>query len=352
VAAFDWILVSMDQTRYDAALGAFLGACVGDAAGAVLEFFFEDITETKVEDALHMPGGGYWDVGPGQVTDDSELALCLAHGLAGSPQPPSSTPPLDDIAKWYGEWINSPPFDIGNTTRHALGIAGPKAKQGAIEGLGRAVQDAAAQYNQLSLSNGCLMRITPLPIWGCNLTTDELAAAARAETSLTHPNKVMQDATAAYCLSISHLINHSQDAAGAIAAAKNWLEQEEATEVLQWLQEALQQGPGPAVESQEGYGKWGFVHAFRALHLKIPYPQAIAHVLQLGGDTDTNAAIVGGLIGAYHGASGIPGLMKDPVLKRRVGSPGLSRPAFLQSCLVPELTEQLLMRAAGGGGGQ
>ena len=49
-----------------------------------------------------------------QVTDDSELALCLAHGLAGSNEPPSSTPPLDDIAKWYGEWINSPPFDIGN----------------------------------------------------------------------------------------------------------------------------------------------------------------------------------------------------------------------------------------------
>ena len=72
-------------------------------------------------------------------------------------------------------------------------------------------------------------------------------------------------------------------------------------------------------------------------------------MLQLGGDTDTNAAIVGGLIGAYHGASGIPGFMKDPVLKRRVGSPGLSRPAFLQSCLVPELTEQLLMRAGGGG---
>ena len=38
----------MDKARYDAALGAFLGACVGDAAGAVLEFFFEDITETKV----------------------------------------------------------------------------------------------------------------------------------------------------------------------------------------------------------------------------------------------------------------------------------------------------------------
>jgi hypothetical protein len=48
-----------------------------------------------------------------QVTDDSELALCLAQALAGSSTPPSSTPPLDDIARWYGQWINSPPFDIG-----------------------------------------------------------------------------------------------------------------------------------------------------------------------------------------------------------------------------------------------
>jgi ADP-ribosylglycohydrolase len=48
------------------------------------------------------------------------------------------------------------------------------------------------QYNQKSLSNGCLMRITPLPIWGSSLSPNELAAAAKTECSLTHPNKVAQ----------------------------------------------------------------------------------------------------------------------------------------------------------------
>jgi hypothetical protein len=85
----------------------------------------------------------------------------------------------------------------------------------------------------------------------------------------------------------------------------------------------------------------------RALHLELPYQQAISHVLLLGGDTDTNAAIVGGMVGAYHGAAGIPDFMKGPVLERSVESPGRGRPAFLQACLVPQLTEEL-MRAGEG----
>lgn len=50
-------------------------------------------------------------VGPGQITDDSELALCLAQALKHHPA--SGPIPLDDIAVWYGKWLNSLPFDIG-----------------------------------------------------------------------------------------------------------------------------------------------------------------------------------------------------------------------------------------------
>lgn len=107
---------------------------------------------------------------------------------------------------------------------------------------------------------------------------------------------VCQVACAAYCIAIAHLINNPRDATGAIQAAQHWLQQRLAQQtspdaatqpissnsyydapdlfivgpevwetVLNWLAEATadEGGPGPAVEEQAGFLKWGFVHAFR-----------------------------------------------------------------------------------------
>eukprot|EP00775_Hariotina_reticulata_P002837 gene2837-3130_t len=199
-----------------------------------------------------MPGGGYWRVGPGQVTDDSEMALCLMQALMHHPA--STVAPLDDIAAMYIRWLNSPPFDIGMTTRNAL-------------------QAADAEGISKSQNHG-------------------LAA---------------------------EMIRRAEE----------------------WLSEALQGGSGPAVCEQEGFIKWGFVHAFRSMHLQLSYDEAITQVLLLGGDTDTNAAIVGGMMGALWGASAIPEGLAAPVLQRDVGSPGRQRPQFLQTKQLPQLFDQL-----------
>ena len=63
--------------------------------------------------------------------------------------------------------------------------------------------------------------------------------------------------------------------------------------------------------------------------------------MSMGGDTDTNAAIVGGLVGALHGASGIPRYMKEPMLARDSNSPGIPRPDFLTTRTLPEVCRQL-----------
>ena len=68
--------------RYRRMFGCVIGAFVGDAAGARLEFE-EDIAPGDVAEALKFNGGGVFNVGPGQVTDDSELAMCLIHGISG-----------------------------------------------------------------------------------------------------------------------------------------------------------------------------------------------------------------------------------------------------------------------------
>jgi ADP-ribosylglycohydrolase len=57
-------------------INSMLGALVGDAAGATLEFCHREITEEMALKAMTMPGGGNMRVGPGQITDDGELHIC------------------------------------------------------------------------------------------------------------------------------------------------------------------------------------------------------------------------------------------------------------------------------------
>lgn len=96
-----------DEGFKDRALGCIMGAFIGDASGANLEFV-RNITESKVEKGIEMKGGGPLQIGPGQITDDSELAMCLLHGLASGKG--KFNPDL--ICYYYGKWIKSPPFGI------------------------------------------------------------------------------------------------------------------------------------------------------------------------------------------------------------------------------------------------
>jgi ADP-ribosyl-[dinitrogen reductase] hydrolase len=104
------------ESLKDAALGGVIGACVGDAAGATLEFIHRQPTLTEVVTAMAMPGGGKLRVVPGQITDDSKLGLCLARSLAQSQEFK-----IEVIAQSYADWIRSNPFDIGRTSRCSLG---------------------------------------------------------------------------------------------------------------------------------------------------------------------------------------------------------------------------------------
>lgn len=106
----------MDDPRRNAAEGAMLGALIADAAGATLEFK-ENVSPPLLETALAMRGGGVWKTAPGQVTDDGELSLSLATALVEG----KSEFDADQVAYQYSKWVESRPFDIGNTTRKALG---------------------------------------------------------------------------------------------------------------------------------------------------------------------------------------------------------------------------------------
>ena len=67
---------------FDRAKGTIIGALCGDAIGAVLEFYFKEITDRIAQKAFEMPGGGAHNVGKGQITDDGELTMWLLHALS------------------------------------------------------------------------------------------------------------------------------------------------------------------------------------------------------------------------------------------------------------------------------
>ena len=111
------------------ALGCILGAMAADSCGSYLELYggFEDhqlmIASDKVmDDCMTMPGGGIHQVASGQVTDDSELMQCLLWGYVESNLKDENPRVFDlnAVAKRFGMWYNSKPFDIGNATTNGV----------------------------------------------------------------------------------------------------------------------------------------------------------------------------------------------------------------------------------------
>jgi ADP-ribosylglycohydrolase len=318
-------------TRKQAGRGCLLGALIGDAAGATLEFLGRKPDLAEVKHALGMAGGGYWRTAPGQITDDGEMALCLARALSES-----SSFLIENVAREYLKWYQSLPFDMGKTTAAGL-EGGLRAAPGTVhQGMWR-----AAVENTGSKANGALMRVAPLGIWGWRISEDDLVSAASAECRLTHANISCQHASAVYCLAIRHLVLNPGDGSGAFTKAKEWVDRLENAEVVEWLGFA-DQGVDVGYHPNPGFVKYGFVHAFRHLRLGTPYLAAQVETLLGGGDTDTNACIVGGLAGALHGETGIPEALKTAVMSCDTGK-GRQRPEWLQTrTQLPRLLDALV----------
>ena len=179
-----------------------------------------------------MPGGGVWNVMPGQVTDDSELAMCLLRGLVAG----RGKLDLFQHALYYGHWIASEPFDIGGTIKNglsklALSLDNPDpclAQSRALNGKGAK-----------SMSNGSLMRITPLAVWARNLNVENLHKCVVAEISMTHSMQAIHFACTAYCIAIKVLTKNADDdnrAAMAVQAVRDYAAGSPSMTLKKWMQ--------------------------------------------------------------------------------------------------------------------
>jgi len=312
------------------ATGCLFGALIGDAAGATLEFIGRKPNESEVALAMSMVGQGVWRLAPGQITDDGELTLALAQALS-----PSEPYNANRVASQYRRWMLSSPFDVGNATRAAMSEGEPGST-----GVAAIFQSRASSNNLQSKANGSLMRATPIGIWGASKSLGDTINAALIDAQLSHPNPTCQWAGVAYVVAIRHLILNQGDNKGAVFAAEAALQSADSDEVRIWLQDA-RGGNLPKYHPQAGFVRIGFTHAFYHFLSGHTYVQALRETLLGGGDTDTNACIVGGLIGANGGIEGIPVAMREALLgcDSRKGRP---RPDWLSSRNVLILLKQLL----------
>lgn len=263
--------------------GVMLGQLAGDALGSQVEFMLpEQIRRFYPEGIRNLQPGGTWDTIAGQPTDDSEMALALARTLVEKGEFDRSA-----IAQAYIDWAGSGPFDMGGTT--SMGIA-------ALVGRG--------SPSRSSQANGALMRVSPVGIFAAGRPA--LAARlAREDAKLTHPHPVCQAASASFAAAIAAGIAGADHRAMWATGFAHAGDDEGAAVVRACLERSLAAEPADFNHNQ-GWVLTALGNAFHRLYIGQPIEEAVIATVMAGGDTDTNAAICGALLGAVSGRSGIP----------------------------------------------
>jgi len=320
-------------------LSCIYGGFLGDALGAYCEFDYPNLDNYK-KIYIGRPKFGNDE---GQVTDDSEMGMCLGFGIMDS----NSLKDIDQniIYKYYGAWAKSKPNDIGHTTKKAL-------KEFKFEFFSNnqnlnEVFQKIKKINSQSKANGFLMRISPFIVW-CNFAFKDtikevffkkekiinlyklIKKQAEKDCNCTHPNPSLPTVSACICLlglgSINNLkskdlINHLK----LLISDKYFDENESEIEIKKIILEELSiyekyseklndfnyfSSKEKSVCQNFGY----FIHSFRLTLFFIYFFDNIEEnkkitkfrnimnkICTYGGDTDTNAAIVGTVIGPLIG---------------------------------------------------
>jgi len=314
----------MSEAEQDRALGALLGMAVGDALGTTLEFTSPipaPFAPLLLGPHTEISGGGPFAVAPGQTTDDTAMAVCIADSLREH-----GAYVATDVAARYVAWSRVT-FDIGAQTRDAIRRVGEHPDP---RGAGIA---SWLQGGKRSAGNGSLMRTTPIGVFFAH--NDAVRREATVDDALiTHADPRCVLACAAHNGAIAAAVVHGADPEGMLAAARaevlgvvpmlashvNPASVESGrVAVLHDLACAAQDDPDLYGEELHMLRHEGFVRvalrlSFYSLLHAPSYEAGLIDVVNRGGDADTNGAIAGALLGARFGAAGIPRRFRDAVL--------------------------------------
>ena len=327
-----WPRVAEGQ-RFDRALGCMLGMVIGDSLGSQVELQnAETIRATYPGGVRDLAASPVWHTLAGQPTDDSELALALARSLVRTRRYDP-----EDAAAAYGRWYASKPFDCG----HAIGIAFGAAAS-AVSNKARAARSTADKASQ---GNGSLMRIAPIGVWAGD--PNEAAATASEDSALSHPHPVCRASCACFAAAITAALlgadrQEMMKTALRVADAAG----PEAAPIAAALRQAADGVAPTEFQHQMDWVLIALQNAFFHLAAGTAVEPALIATVGHGGDTDTNAAIAGALLGAADGRASLPVRWVLPVLTCRPDArlhPARPRPDEYWPDDLLDLTEALLL---------
>ncbi|MFF4971872.1 ADP-ribosylglycohydrolase family protein [Streptomyces sp. NPDC001083] len=285
----------MTETRELRTLGCALGSAVGDALGAPFEFGPEGAFSARFPEPGHggeMCGGGGWE--PGEATDDTQMAVLVGESLLerGGLE-------LPDVFGRFRRWAAAEPKDIGLQTEAVLESGDPWDLAAALH----------FQVSRRGAGNGSLMRAATSAVHFARRGREATMDAARRIAALTHGDRAAWEGTAVF----HELVRLALDGADPLAAVPRAVravhpdhrDRYAAVLAEDWHPDRATEFNG-AVWPCLGSAVW-------ALRSTDSYEGAVRAAVDLGGDTDTVAAVTGGLAGAVYGADGIPGRWIEPL---------------------------------------
>ena len=274
--------------------GALLGLAAGDAVGTTVEFAspgaFPPVTD--------MVGGGPFGLKPGQWTDDTSMALCLAESLVER----RGFDPVDQLeryCRWYREGYLSSTrqcFDIGNTTRAALAQ------------FERTHEPYCGSTDPRAAGNGSIMRLAPVPL--C-FARDPREAIERSDESsrTTHAAATAVDACrylgALLVGAVNGVSKEELLAPRYTPVPGYWAERPLVPEIDAVAAGSFREREPPAIRGR-GYVVASLEAALWAFDRGATFEEGCLLAVNLGEDADTTAAVYGQLAGAHYGEAGIP----------------------------------------------
>ncbi|WP_421921719.1 ADP-ribosylglycohydrolase family protein [Marinobacter salarius] len=290
-----WITLKMAkpismESRYS---GALLGLAVGDALGTTLEFStpgtFDPITD--------MVGGGPFNLKPGEWTDDTSMALCLAESILET----GGFDPVDQMqryVRWRDEGHLSATgecFDIGVATSRALD---------AFKQWG---EPYAGSIDPQTAGNGSLVRLAPIPMrWRTDLTETAHYAALNSRT--THAAQEAVDACRYYAVLIASALEGvgKTDLLAPNPAFLDIFNDDPICPAVAAIAEGGYRDATPPAIRGSGYVVHTLEAALWALVTTDDFRSGLLKVVNLGEDADTTGAVYGQLAGAVYGKEAIP----------------------------------------------
>ena len=307
----------MSTSAKNPARAALLGLAAGDALGVPVEFRprqeldRDPVTDLRGFGTHHQPAGTW--------SDDTSLTLCLAESLLTGFD-------LADMARRFVRWreeaywtAHGQVFDIGMQTQRAIGVLRDLLAGGHGDQLDE-LRDEADPYSN---GNGSLMRILPLLFY---LKGQPIAGQFELiwlVSALTHGHVRSALACTFYLRLAEYLLSGLSkseaylrartDLAGLFHEAR--IPAEEQVHFARLVQYDVRELPREEIES-DGYVIHSLEAAVWCFLRQDDYPSTVLAAVNLGEDTDTTAAIAGGLAGLYYGEEAIPAAWRAQLARR------------------------------------